>query len=58
MGGLLAARVLADFYDDRHPGQRDEPVEPAAAAGHEQGRHVHGLLSSGSEVLGELFPQI
>ena len=57
MGGLLAARVLADFYETVTLVERDElPFEPAQRRGVPQGRHVHGLLSSGSEVLGELFP--
>ena len=57
MGGLLAARVLADFYETVTLVERDElPFEPAQRRGVPQGRHVHGFLSSGSEVLGELFP--
>ena len=57
MGGLLAARVLADFYDTVTVVERDElPFDPAQRRGVPQGRHVHGLLTSGSEVLGELFP--
>ncbi len=57
MGGLLAARVLADFYETVTLVERDElPFDPAQRRGVPQGRHAHGFLSSGSEVLGELFP--
>jgi 2-polyprenyl-6-methoxyphenol hydroxylase-like FAD-dependent oxidoreductase len=57
MGGLVAARVLADFYDEVTVVERD--VLPQVAAnrrGVPQGRHVHGLLGRGSAVLDELFP--
>jgi 2-polyprenyl-6-methoxyphenol hydroxylase-like FAD-dependent oxidoreductase len=57
MGGLLAARVLSDFYRTVLVVERDLlPGEPAQRRGVPQGRHVHGLLSSGSRVLEELFP--
>ncbi|HET9874467.1 MAG TPA: 2-polyprenyl-6-methoxyphenol hydroxylase-like oxidoreductase [Mycobacterium sp.] len=57
MGGLLAARVLADFYEAVTLVERDElPENPTQRRGVPQGRHVHGLLSSGSDVLGQLFP--
>jgi len=57
MGGLVAARVLADFYDEVTVVERD--VLPQVAAnrrGVPQGRHVHALLGRGSAVLDELFP--
>jgi 2-polyprenyl-6-methoxyphenol hydroxylase-like FAD-dependent oxidoreductase len=57
MGGLLAARVLTDFYGTVTVVERDVlPGDPAQRRGVPQGRHVHGLLSSGSRVLDELFP--
>src|SRR5258705_6451336 len=57
MGGLLAARVLADFYDTVTVVERDELPETAAnRRGVPQSRHGHLLLSRGSQVLGELFP--
>jgi 2-polyprenyl-6-methoxyphenol hydroxylase-like FAD-dependent oxidoreductase len=57
MGGLLAARVLADHYDRVTVVERDRlPVRVAQRRGVPQGRHVHGLLPSGSAVVGELFP--
>ena len=57
MGGLLAARVLADFYRTVAVIERDLlPDDPAQRRGVPQGHHVHGLLSSGSQILGRLFP--
>ncbi len=57
MAGLLAARVLADSYDRVTVVERDRlPVRAQQRRGVPQGRHVHGLLPSGSHVVGELFP--
>jgi 2-polyprenyl-6-methoxyphenol hydroxylase-like FAD-dependent oxidoreductase len=57
MAGLLAARVLADHYDRVTVVERDRlPERSAQRRGVPQGRHVHGLLPSGSNVVGELFP--
>ena len=57
MAGLLAARVLSDFYRTVTVVERDVlPPTPEQRPGVPQGRHVHGLLSSGSQVLEELFP--
>jgi 2-polyprenyl-6-methoxyphenol hydroxylase-like FAD-dependent oxidoreductase len=57
MGGLLAARVLADFYSTVTVVERDVlPEDAAHRRGVPQSRHVHGLLRSGSRILGELFP--
>jgi 2-polyprenyl-6-methoxyphenol hydroxylase-like FAD-dependent oxidoreductase len=57
IGGLLAARVLADFYDTVTVVERDVlPERSANRHGVPQGRHVHLLLGRGSNVLGELFP--
>jgi 2-polyprenyl-6-methoxyphenol hydroxylase-like FAD-dependent oxidoreductase len=55
--GLLAARVLADFYERVTIMERDQvPADGGARPGVPQGRHVHALLARGVEVLGELFP--
>lgn len=57
MAGLLAARVLADAYDEVLVVDRDDLVgvtEPRR--GVPQGRHVHGLLARGQQILEELFP--
>jgi 2-polyprenyl-6-methoxyphenol hydroxylase-like FAD-dependent oxidoreductase len=57
MGGLLAARVLADFYDTVTVVERDElPNDPVNRRGVPQGRHVHALLPRGAQILHELFP--
>ncbi len=58
MGGLLAARALSEGYDRVTIVERD--VLGGAASeprrGVPQGRHPHGLLSRGREVLEEFFP--
>ena len=57
MGGLLAARVLADYYGEVTVVERDalpDGYEPRK--GVPQGRHTHGLLARGREVLEQLFP--
>lgn len=57
MAGLLAARVLADAYDRVTVVERDRlPEEPENRRGVPQGRHVHGLLPSGSQIVDKLFP--
>jgi 2-polyprenyl-6-methoxyphenol hydroxylase-like FAD-dependent oxidoreductase len=57
MGGLLAARVLADFFDTVTIVERDVlPDDPAVRRGVPQGRHVHVLLARGAQILDELFP--
>lgn len=57
VGGVLAARVLADFFDAVTVVERDRlPSEPANRKGVPQGRHVHALLRRGSDALEELFP--
>jgi 2-polyprenyl-6-methoxyphenol hydroxylase-like FAD-dependent oxidoreductase len=57
MGGLLAARVLADFYRTVTVVERDVlPDTPVNRQGVPQGRHGHVLLRRGSQVLSDLFP--
>lgn len=57
MAGLLAARVLADFYETVTVVERDVLADDAVnRRGVPQGRHVHALLGRGSQVLAELFP--
>ena len=59
MGGLLAARVLADYYQQVTILERDEfPQIGENRRGVPQGRHTHGLLASGRSVLERLFPGI
>jgi 2-polyprenyl-6-methoxyphenol hydroxylase-like FAD-dependent oxidoreductase len=57
MGGLLAARVLADFFRTVTVIERDElPDDPVNRRGVPQGRHVHALLARGAQILDEFFP--
>lgn len=57
MGGLLAARALAEFFDTVTLVERDVlPDGPVQRRGVPQGRHAHGLLSGGLQALAELFP--
>ncbi|MCC9078551.1 hypothetical protein FKZ61_020835 [Litorilinea aerophila] len=57
MGGLLAARALADFYQQVTLIERDAfPPIGENRKGVPQGRHTHALLLRGAEVLEGLFP--
>lgn len=57
--GLLSARVLAEQYQCVTVIERDALVDsPAPRKGVPQGRHLHSLLSRGSQVLEELFPNL
>jgi len=57
MGGLLAARVLADAYRQVTIVERDPlPESGVDRKGVPQGRHAHGLLLRGAQILDELFP--
>lgn len=57
LGGLLAARVLAETYSQVTLLERDLlPDMGEQRRGVPQGRHAHGLLGRGREVLEELFP--
>ena len=59
MGGMLAARVLADFYETVSVVERDVlPDDPTNRRGVPQGRHVHALLRRGGQIIDELFPGI
>jgi 2-polyprenyl-6-methoxyphenol hydroxylase-like FAD-dependent oxidoreductase len=57
MAGLLASRVLADYFDTVSIIERDhltDSVEPRK--GVPQGRHLHGILKRGAMILEQLFP--
>ena len=57
MGGLMAARVLADHYDNVTIIDRDTfPEVGQQRRGVPQGVHTHGLLASGKGVIENLFP--
>lgn len=57
MGGLAAARALADHFDRVIVLERDAlPSDLTPRAGTPQARHVHGLLSGGQQALAALFP--
>ena len=59
MAGLLAARVLSDFYARVTVVERDTLDDTAAVRrGVPQGRHIHGLLMRGAQALEELLPGI
>lgn len=57
MGGLLAARALSDFYAVVTVLERDTfPQSDISRKGVPQGRHAHGLLARGRNVIEGFFP--
>ena len=57
MGGLLAARALADFYEQVTILERDTlPPVGEQRKGVPQGRHTHALLARGLEAMQAFFP--
>jgi 2-polyprenyl-6-methoxyphenol hydroxylase-like FAD-dependent oxidoreductase len=57
MAGLLAARVLADFFETVVVVERDVlPSGVSNRKGVPQGRHVHLLWGRGSSIIEDLFP--
>ncbi|BBY65870.1 FAD-dependent oxidoreductase [Mycolicibacterium helvum] len=57
IAGLLAARVLAEFYESVTVIDRDGlPDRAEQRTGVPQGRHLHSLLARGTQAIGELFP--
>jgi 2-polyprenyl-6-methoxyphenol hydroxylase-like FAD-dependent oxidoreductase len=57
MGGMLAARALADFFEQVTIIERDTlPPMGEHRKGVPQGRHTHALLPSGQTVLESFFP--
>jgi 2-polyprenyl-6-methoxyphenol hydroxylase-like FAD-dependent oxidoreductase len=57
IGGLCAARVLADFCDRVTVFERDDlPDGPANRAAVPQGRHVHLLMARGAQEFDTHFP--
>ncbi len=59
MGGLLAARVLADHVERVTVVDRDRfPAHPDHRSGVPQSHHVHALLPRGAELIERLLPGI
>lgn len=59
LAGLLAARVLADHFEEVTVIERDAyPDTTEARKGIPQANHVHGLLARGRQILEELFPGV
>lgn len=57
MAGLLAARVLADHFDQVTILERDRYGDgPVARKGAPQARHAHVLLKRGQDIVEQLFP--
>jgi 2-polyprenyl-6-methoxyphenol hydroxylase-like FAD-dependent oxidoreductase len=57
MAGLLAGRVLSDYYETVILVERDRlPSGSDQRRGVPQGRHLHALLSKGSRALEQLLP--
>ena len=57
--GLLAARVLSDFYESVTVVERDElPEGIFQRRGVSQGHHLHMMLSAGTRHLVALFPDV
>ncbi|MEU7140592.1 FAD-dependent monooxygenase [Nocardia sp. NPDC046473] len=56
IGGLLAARVLSEHYDQVIVVERDDLSQPGDRRGVPQGKHVHALLARGEEIFEQLFP--
>jgi len=57
LGGLSAARVLSDYFDEVVILDRDElPDNAIPRPGVPQGKHPHGLLGGGLKALETLFP--
>ena len=57
MSGLLAARVLSDFYRTVTVVERDVlPADDAQRRGVPQGQHTHALWPRGSQILDTFFP--
>ena len=56
MAGLLAARVLADFYQAVTVVERDVlPTDPVNRRGVPQGRMIHAVQARGLQIMDELF---
>ncbi len=59
MAGLLASRVLADYFEEVTVVERDQLLDgPEPRKAVPQAQHVHVLLAKGAEILQQLFPDL
>jgi hypothetical protein len=59
MSGLLATRILSDYYEQVTIVDRDIfPTTPDHRKGVAQSYHAHALLAAGQSIISELFPGI
>src|SRR5215203_3797144 len=59
MAGLLAARVLSEYFEEVHVVERDTyPSAPTFRKGVPQSRHAHALLARGQDLIEHYFPGI
>jgi 2-polyprenyl-6-methoxyphenol hydroxylase-like FAD-dependent oxidoreductase len=59
MAGMMAAKVLSNYFEQVTIIERDSPHEGTQARkGVPQGNHAHVLLKRGEQALGRLFPGI
>jgi len=59
IAGLLAARILADYFEQVTVVERDQlPTNAEVRKGVPQGRHVHLLMCRGAHIIAELFPEL
>ncbi|MBK9755987.1 MAG: hypothetical protein IPO88_21285 [Nannocystis sp.] len=59
IAGLVAARVLADHFDEVILVERDRlPTGAESRKGAPQGQHLHALLQRGEQLFEQLFPGI
>ncbi len=57
--GLLAARILSDYFEQVTVVERDQlPWEAQVHKGIPQGNHVHLLMGKGAAIMAELFPDL
>ncbi len=59
IAGLLAARILADYFEQVTVVERDQlPTNAQVRKGVPQGRHVHLLMCRGAHIIAKLFPEL
>ncbi|CUU55447.1 Dehydrogenase (flavoprotein) [Parafrankia irregularis] len=58
IAGILAARVLADSYEQVVVLDRDDLTGVLQRRGTAQGRHLHGLMERGRRIIEDLYPGV